>query len=103
MVHDLILFLNVDLWDLGEFTQRGSRRTKWGTIEELKQLSKAAEAKNIDIYFNAVLNHKAGADHTETCTAVECHPEGTSADGFYLIEIRSKQNHRFCERNPKLA
>src|SRR5271156_3561860 len=32
-----------DLWDLGEFEQKGTRRTKWGTYEDLKMLQKVAK------------------------------------------------------------
>ena len=68
--------LILDLWDLGEFNQKGSRRTKWGTIEELKDLTQVAERQEIDLYFHAVLNHKAYADETERCLAIQCSENG---------------------------
>jgi alpha-amylase len=60
-----------DLYDLGEFDQKGSKGTKWGTKEELLELSKVAKEHNVGLYWDAVLNHKAGADRTEKCRVVE--------------------------------
>ncbi|TAQ85500.1 hypothetical protein B7494_g6157 [Chlorociboria aeruginascens] len=64
-----------DLYDLGEFEQKGSRSTKWGPHEDLMELVNAAEMAHMGIYFDAVLNHKAGADHKEKCQVVEVDPK----------------------------
>jgi alpha-amylase len=64
------------LYDLGEFQQKGARSTKWGSKEELALLVKTANNHGIGILFDAVLNHKTGADHTETVVAVKVDPEG---------------------------
>ncbi|KEF54705.1 alpha-amylase [Exophiala aquamarina CBS 119918] len=60
-----------DLYDIGEFEQKGSRATKWGTREELDQLAQKAEELGVGLYFDAVLNHKAGADNKEKCRVIE--------------------------------
>lgn len=54
-----------DLWDLGEFDQKGSKRTKYGTKEELIKALKKLHKHNLKVYFDAVLNHRFGADDTE--------------------------------------
>lgn len=54
-----------DLYDLGEFDQKGSVRTKFGTAEELKAAVKALHDKKIGVYADIVLNHMGGADETE--------------------------------------
>ncbi|MFO7816045.1 MAG: alpha-amylase [Halanaerobiales bacterium] len=54
-----------DLWDLGEFEQKGTKRTKYGTKEELLNALKSLHQNNIKVYFDAVLNHRFGADETE--------------------------------------
>lgn len=59
-----------DLYDLGEFDQKGSIRTKYGKKEELQKLIKTAHDNNLRVYADVVLNHKAGADETEKFTAV---------------------------------
>lgn len=70
-----------DLFDLGEFDQKGSVATKWsacllksfisdrwiprsdrGTVAELKELVSKAKEVGIVSYVDTVLNHKAGAD-----------------------------------------
>ena len=58
-----------DLWDLGEFDQKGSVRTKYGTRVELEGAIAAARAAGLRVYLDVVLNHKAGADTTEAVTA----------------------------------
>jgi len=61
-----------DLYDLGEFEQKGSRATtKWGTKEELLSLVAKAKEVGAGIYWDAVLNHKAAADHKEVCRVQE--------------------------------
>ncbi|KAF7982385.1 hypothetical protein HWV62_28469 [Athelia sp. TMB] len=57
--------------DLGEFEQKGSRATKYGTIEELKSAIKKAKEAGIVCYIDAVLNHRLGADGKETFLATE--------------------------------
>lgn len=60
-----------DLYDLGEFNQKSSTRTKWGSKDELLELSRKAKELGIGLYWDAVLNHKAGADKREKAHAVE--------------------------------
>lgn len=64
-----------DLYDLGEFDQKGSMSTKWGTRQELEDLVCQAQTLNIKIIWDAVLNHKAGADFPESFEAVEVDPK----------------------------
>lgn len=47
-----------DLYDLGEFDQKGGRRTNWGTKEELLDAVKKAKEHGIVTYVDAVLNHR---------------------------------------------
>ncbi|CAO1636433.1 unnamed protein product [Sympodiomycopsis kandeliae] len=59
-----------DLWDLGEFAKDPSNadaiRTKYGNRQELEAAMKKLNEHSIAIYIDAVLNHKLGADGTET-------------------------------------
>ncbi len=54
-----------DLYDLGEFDQKGSIRTKYGTKDEYLHAVKSAHEHGLQIYADIVLNHKAGADEKE--------------------------------------
>lgn len=58
-----------DLYDLGEFDQKGERRTKYGTKEELLALIEAIHGHDMQAYADVVLNHKASADEEETFMA----------------------------------
>lgn len=68
-----------DLYDVGEFEQKGSKSTKWGPREDLDQLVDKARELSVGLYFDAVLNHKAGADHKEKCRVVEVDQNGKSS------------------------
>lgn len=66
-----------DLWDLGEFEQKGSRSTKWGGRWDLDELIKKAKELRFDVIWDAVLNHKQAGDGTESdIWAVEVDPKG---------------------------
>ncbi|MDX1978461.1 MAG: alpha-amylase [Pseudanabaenaceae cyanobacterium bins.68] len=58
-----------DLFDLGEFDQKGSIRTKYGTKDEYICAIQAAKKAGISIYADVVINHKMGADHSEDVEA----------------------------------
>lgn len=66
-----------DLYDLGEFYQKGSRATRWGPKEDLQGLVRTAQDLGMGIYWDTVLNHKAGADFTEILSVVKVDPEST--------------------------
>jgi alpha-amylase len=59
-----------DLFDLGEFDQKGSVRTKYGTREQYVTAIKAAQTAGLQIYGDVVFNHKNGGDATEEIEAV---------------------------------
>lgn len=65
-----------DLYDLGEFDQKGHQSTKWGPKEELIDLAKEAHRFDVGLCWDAILNHKSGADYTEKCNAVKVDKEG---------------------------
>ncbi len=60
-----------DLYDLGEFDQRGAVRTKYGTRAELIAAIRAAQQAGLQVYADVVLNHRQGADETEEIPAIE--------------------------------
>ena len=59
-----------DLFDLGEFDQKGTIRTKYGTKTEYIAAIKAARQAGLQVYADVVLNHKDGGDEVETVDAV---------------------------------
>ena len=60
-----------DLYDLGEFEQKGTVRTKYGTKDELIEAIKALHENGIQVYADIVLSHKAGSDETQTFKVIE--------------------------------
>ena len=60
-----------DLYDLGEFDQKGSIPTKYGTKNEYLKAIKALQKAGIAVYADMVFNHKMGADEKELVEVVE--------------------------------
>lgn len=60
-----------DLWDLGEFDQRGSVATKYGTREEYQAAVTALREAGINVLADIVLNHRLGAEGTQRVLATE--------------------------------
>ena len=58
-----------DMYDLGEFDQKGSVRTKYGTRGELLEAAAAAKDAGLHLYWDVVLNHRTGGDEEEEFTA----------------------------------
>lgn len=54
-----------DLFDCGEFDQKGTVRTKYGTREEYRKCIEAAHTAGLHVYADVVVNHKMGADSTQ--------------------------------------
>ena len=55
-----------DLFDLGEFDQKGTVRTKYGFKEDYLQAIQTLKSHGIQPMADVVLNHKAAADHLES-------------------------------------
>lgn len=58
-----------DLYDLGEFDQKGSVRTKYGTKDEYLKAIKACHKAGIQVIADIVLNHRMGADGRDAIRA----------------------------------
>ena len=60
-----------DLFDLGEFPQKQTTRTKYGSRAQLLAALSAARAAGLQVYADVVFNHKDGGDYTEDVLAQE--------------------------------
>ena len=92
-----------DLYDLGEFNQKGTIRTKYGTKQEYIDAIKEAHKNNIEILGDVVFNHKAGADATEL---VDARPVAWEDRNKFLGEKRQIRAHtifNFPGRNGKYS
>ncbi|HTP65334.1 MAG TPA: alpha-amylase family glycosyl hydrolase, partial [Geobacteraceae bacterium] len=54
-----------DYYDLGEFDQKGSVKTWFGSKEELLDLIGTAHEHSMEVYADVVFNHNSGADAQE--------------------------------------
>jgi alpha-amylase len=55
-----------DYYDLGEFDQKGSQPTWYGTQQELLDLIATAHSQGLSVIADMVINHNNGADSQET-------------------------------------
>ena len=92
-----------DLYDLGEFHQRGSRATKWGHKEDLVALTVLAKALGVHLYFDAVLNHRCGGDGKCVVTAVEVDPNDRNRNLGEPRKIESWLRFDFAGRGGKYS
>jgi alpha-amylase len=60
-----------DGYDLGEFDQKGTIRTKYGTKDQLLGAVNALKNNSLKVYADIILNHRMWADSTEIVSAVE--------------------------------
>ena len=60
-----------DLYDLGEFDQKGTIKTKYGSKQEYLDCIMALKQAGIEVYADIVLNHKMGADKIQTIPATK--------------------------------
>ena len=92
-----------DLYDLGAYDQKGTVRTKYGTFEELREAIRSLQAAGMQVYADAVLNHKAGADFAETTMAVKVDPTNRLRDLGEPHEIEAWTGFNFPGRGGELS
>ncbi|MBY0148968.1 alpha-amylase [Neobacillus niacini] len=92
-----------DLFDLGEFNQKGSIRTKYGTKQELIEAIAACQNTGIKVYIDVVMNHKAGADETELINVIEVDQEDRTEEISEPFEIDAFTKFTFPERKGKYS
>lgn len=64
-----------DLYDLGEFNQKGGIPTKYGTKDEYLAAIRALQAAGLKVIGDIVMNHRMGGDDCEIATVTEVNPE----------------------------
>ena len=92
-----------DLYDLGEFDQKGTTATKYGTKEELISAIEALHEREISVYLDVVMNHKAGADETERFMVQEVDPKNRNKAITDPYEIEGWTKFNFDGRNNKYS
>lgn len=92
-----------DLYDLGEFDQKGSVRTKYGTKQELIDAIKAGKEAGLQVYTDIVLNHMGGADEKEVVTVKKVEPENRNEFISEPIQIEAYTKFTFPGRAGKYS
>ncbi|MCF0260848.1 MAG: alpha-amylase, partial [Erysipelotrichaceae bacterium] len=78
-----------DLYDLGEFRQKGTIRTKYGTKTQYLKAIRSLQNKKIQVLADVVLNHRMGADETETIQArkVDGSDRNREVQGYHPVRV----------------
>lgn len=92
-----------DLFDLGEFDQKGTVRTKYGTKEEYLKAVKTASKVGLQVYADIVVNHLAGADEAEKILAVKVDPEKRNQETSEPYDIKAFTKFTYPGRKDKYS
>ena len=87
-----------DLFDLGEFDQKGTIRTKYGFKDEYLNAINRLKDVGIVPMADVVLNHKAAADKLETFEVIEVDPEDRTKEISKPFEIEGWTHFTFDGR-----
>jgi alpha-amylase len=87
-----------DLFDLGEFDQKGSVNTRYGSKEAYRQAVEAAQNAGIKVYVDIVVNHKGGADEREKFNVVRVDPDNRTVVQGDPFEIEAYTKFTFPNR-----
>lgn len=92
-----------DLYDLGEFDQKGGIPTRYGTKEEyLNAVNKAHEC-GMHVYADIVLNHRMGGDEDEQITVHEVNTEDRNEIISEPFQVSAQTKFTFPGRNGKYS
>ncbi len=92
-----------DMYDLGEFNQKGSVATKYGTKDQYLAAINAAHAAGVQIYADVVFNHRGGADQTESVTATRVARNDRNYEFGGDVQIDAWTKFDFTARNNKYS
>jgi alpha-amylase len=92
-----------DLYDLGEFDQKGSVRTRYGTRDEYLNCIKSIHDNGMQVIGDIVLNHKHGADETEMTTVQPVNPQNRNEPIGEPKVIEAHTKFYFPARNKKYS
>lgn len=92
-----------DTYDLGEFDQKGTIATKYGTREEYLRAVQSLQAEGIEVLADVVLNHMMGADGTEEVMVEETSASNREQDISGKEKITAWTKFDFPGRNGKYS
>jgi alpha-amylase len=92
-----------DLFDLGEFDQKGSVKTKYGTKKQLIHAINTLHKYNVGAMADIVLNHKNGADEKEKVLVKKVDSEDRNKVISEPFEKEVNTKYYFPGRNKKYS
>ena len=92
-----------DMYDLGEFDQQGTVRTKYGTREQYLAAIGALHAAGVEAYADVVMNHRIGGDRSERVKATPYRQDDRINPAGPQREIGTCTNFNFPGRKGKYS
>lgn len=98
-MEDNVGYAVYDMYDLGEFDQKGSVKTKYGSREEYQEAIRTFHKNGISVLADVVLNHRVGSDAFEDVQAVCVDPNNRMAVQSAPMTISAPTAFNFPGRN----
>lgn len=92
-----------DVYDLGEFDQKGTVKTKYGSKDEYIEAIIALKQAGIESYADIVLNHKMGADAMQTIPATKVDWSNHNQENSQKETVRVATKFTFPGRKHKYS
>ena len=92
-----------DLYDLGEFNQKETIKTKYGSKDEYLEAIIALKQAGIESYADIVLNHKMGADALQTIPATKVDWTNHNIETSQKETVKVATKFTFPERKHKYS
>ncbi|MDJ0735817.1 MAG: alpha-amylase [Nostocaceae cyanobacterium] len=92
-----------DMYDLGEFEQKGTVRTKYGDRQQYLDAIKALQSCGMQVYADTVLNHRMGGEDTEVVKATPFSQDDRINPKGWAREIKAYTHYAFPGRNGKYS
>ncbi|WP_145537966.1 alpha-amylase [Yersinia alsatica] len=88
-----------DLFDLGEFDQKGTQATKYGDKDGLLNAINRLKEMDIKVLSDVVFNHKMGADEKEPVSVRKANPENRTEIDDEVIDAQAYTRFTFPGRH----
>ncbi|NEQ76921.1 MAG: alpha-amylase [Okeania sp. SIO2C9] len=92
-----------DMYDLGEFDQQGTVRTKYGDRQQYLDAIQVLHNVGIQVYADGVLNHRMGADRTEIVKATPFAKNNRISPLGEMREVKAYTHFLFPGRQKKYS
>lgn len=92
-----------DLYDLGEFDQKGTVRTKYGTKDEYVTAVQKLHDAGLHVYIDTVLNHRMGGDEKQKVKVCEVDQNDRNHKQSEPYEMSAWSKYTFAGRSGKYS